>query len=57
MPQVTVEYADIGTPVRVEKVVCSVQHPEDMSIETVRSIVSAQIGINQTIGSMRKLSF
>ena len=43
--QVTVEYADIGTPVRVEKVVCSVQHPEDMSIETVRSIVSAQIGI------------
>jgi len=43
--QVTVKYEDIGTPVRVEKVVCSVQHPEDMSIETVRSIVSAQIGI------------
>jgi len=43
--QVTVEYAGIGTPVRVDKVVCSVQHPEDMSIETVRSIVRAQIEI------------
>ena len=41
--QVTVEYAAVGTPVYVPKVVCSVQHPEQIDIETVRQTVRQQI--------------
>lgn len=41
--QVTFEYNDDGTPRRIAKVVCSTQHSEDTTIETVRSVVGAFI--------------
>jgi S-adenosylmethionine synthetase len=37
--QVTFEYHDNGTPLRIAKVVCSTQHTEETDIETVRSVV------------------
>jgi len=37
--QVTVEYASVGNPVRVSKVVCSTQHSDAMDIEDVRQLV------------------
>lgn len=37
--QITVEYNDDNNPYRIDKVVCSTQHSEDMDIETVRSKV------------------
>jgi S-adenosylmethionine synthetase len=37
--QVTFEYDDNATPVRIAKVVCSTQHSDDMDIETVRKYV------------------
>ena len=41
--QVTFEYNDDGSPRRIAKVVCSTQHSEETSIETVRSVVGAFI--------------
>ena len=41
--QVSVDYDDIGKPVRVSKVVCSVQHKETQSISSVRNIVQGCI--------------
>jgi S-adenosylmethionine synthetase len=41
--QVTFEYNDDGTPQRIAKVVCSTQHTEETSIETVRTAVGAFI--------------
>jgi S-adenosylmethionine synthetase len=41
--QVTFEYNDDGTPLRIAKVVCSTQHSESVDIETVRSIVKTLI--------------
>ena len=37
--QVTFEYNDAGTPMRIAKVVCSTQHSESADIEFVRSFV------------------
>jgi S-adenosylmethionine synthetase len=37
--QVTFEYNDDGTPLRIARVVCSTQHREDQSIERVRVAV------------------
>jgi S-adenosylmethionine synthetase len=37
--QVTFEYNDDGTPLRIAKVVCSTQHAESASIEQVRMVV------------------
>jgi S-adenosylmethionine synthetase len=37
--QVTFEYDDDATPVRIAKVVCSTQHSDDMDIEKVRKYV------------------
>ena len=41
--QVTFEYNDDGSPKRIAKVVCSTQHTEETTIETVRSVVGAFI--------------
>lgn len=41
--QVTFEYNDNGSPKRIAKIVCSTQHSEEVSIETVRSVVGAFI--------------
>jgi len=41
--QVTFEYNDEGTPKRIAKVVCSTQHSEDTSIESLRTSVTAFI--------------
>ena len=37
--QVSVDYSDIGQPVRVSKVVCSAQHTADQDIELVRTVL------------------
>lgn len=37
--QVTMEYDDLGRPLRVAKIVCSTQHCDSMEIEDVRSAV------------------
>jgi S-adenosylmethionine synthetase len=44
--QVSVDYDTIGKPLRVSKIVCSVQHREDQSIELLRHTV---IGVIQRI--------
>ena len=41
--QVTFEYNDDGTPKRIAKVVCSTQHGEETSIESLRTSVTAFI--------------
>jgi S-adenosylmethionine synthetase len=41
--QVSVEYSDIGKPVRVSKVVCSVQHQDWQPIEAIRVIIEEYI--------------
>ncbi len=41
--QVTFEYDDNNRPIRIAKVVCSTQHAEDQSIETVRDQVKELI--------------
>ena len=41
--QVTFEYNDDGTPLRIAKVVCSTQHSEESDIETVRNVIGAFI--------------
>lgn len=41
--QVTFEYNDDGTPLRIAKVVCSTQHVEDIDIETLRTVITAFI--------------
>lgn len=41
--QVTFEYDDHNNPVRITKVVCSTQHAEEVTIETVRTTVEQQI--------------
>lgn len=41
--QVTVEYEAVGAPVRVAKVVCSVQHEAGYPINEVRRVVQSQI--------------
>jgi S-adenosylmethionine synthetase len=41
--QVSVEYSEVGKPLRVTKVVCSAQHGEDQDIEVVRSNIVAVI--------------
>jgi S-adenosylmethionine synthetase len=41
--QVTFEYNDEGKPVRIDKVVCSTQHREDIPIENVRNTVEYAI--------------
>lgn len=41
--QVTVEYADVNTPVRVSKVVCSTQHTDAVSIDVLREWVKSEI--------------
>jgi len=41
--QVTFEYNDDGTPKRIAKVVCSTQHTEETSIETLRSSITSFI--------------
>jgi S-adenosylmethionine synthetase len=41
--QVTFEYNDDGTSKRIAKVVCSTQHSEDATIETVRNVIEAFI--------------
>lgn len=41
--QVTFEYDDDGKPVRIDKVVCSTQHREDIPIQNVRNTVEYAI--------------
>lgn len=41
--QVTFEYNDDGTPKRIAKVVCSTQHIEEISIESLRTSITAFI--------------
>lgn len=43
--QVTFEYSDDATPVRIAKVVCSTQHEADMDIEQVRQAVASVIRV------------
>ena len=43
--QVTVEYAGVGIPIRVPKVVCSVQHEDGYSMEMIREVVKGQIEV------------
>lgn len=41
--QVTFEYSDLGRPLRIDKVVCSTQHEESITIEEVRTAVELLI--------------
>jgi len=41
--QITVEYDDANKPVRIDKVVCSTQHADDVSIDVVRKQVEGHI--------------
>lgn len=43
--QVSVEYSDVGKPIRVSKIVCSAQHSRYVDIETVRDSIKAIISI------------
>ena len=42
--QVTMEYADINTPFRISKVVCSSQHTEDYPLEHTRDALRQLVG-------------
>lgn len=43
--QVSVEYSEIGKPLRVSKVVCSAQHNDDEDIDLVRDIITGVIAL------------